>query len=100
MIDSPGDEKLVDRLVAVRDHARHVLHEPDASPYLPVLIEYLDEIEEILRQGPSHPRNPREERRKLQGGFGRIATEDILFPESPLGQEMAEFVNAFVDGAG
>jgi hypothetical protein len=86
---------LLEELDSVRARAKSELNNRLHTPYLPVLIEYLDLIETILLQGPSHPRYSIDERQKLLGGFGRIALEDYAFAQGPLGTKMIKLINRF-----
>jgi hypothetical protein len=66
---------------------------------LPVLIEYFDLMEAIIRQGAGHPKFPRMEREKMGGGYAKIALDNYSFAMSELGLEMVDVVNRFVEEA-
>jgi hypothetical protein len=88
-------KSLQQEIDSVRRRAKAALKKPDHYVSLSVLIQYLDLAEEILHQGESHPRYSLEERRKMLGGFGKIALDDYDFAESPLGLQMFDVMNRF-----
>jgi hypothetical protein len=90
--------RLLRHLIPVREKAKTALATRGPHGYLPVLIQYLDLVEEVLRQGPSHPRYRREERQRMLGGFGKMALDDYAFAESELGQKMFDVMNRFAEG--
>jgi hypothetical protein len=83
---------LLERIAVVREKAKTSIA---TAPELPILIQYLELAESIVQQGGRHPRSSHEERQKLIGGFGRIATDNMAFCDSELGQEMFDVMNAF-----
>jgi hypothetical protein len=93
------DTELLQQIVRVREEAKAALGNPRPYGFLPELIEYFDLMEAIVCQGASHPRYSRVERRKLLGGFGKIALDDYSFSESKLGSEMLAVMNRFAEGA-
>ena len=93
--ESEMQGSLLRTIAEVREQATSELSKPQSFPFLPELIDYLDIMEAILRQGPAHPRYSFEEREKLLGGFGRIALEDYTFAESKLGTAMFDVMNRF-----
>ena len=88
-------QSVVEQILIIKSEAKLPSSLAGDYKYLPDLLRYLDLIEEILKQGSSHPKYPSEQREKIARGFGRLITEDYDFSQTEFALKMTDVINDF-----
>lgn len=70
--------------------AERALEESDSYPFLPEIIESLENMKKNLNV-------IRERRERIAGALGRIITEDYKFSKSILGDRLLQIANEFIE---
>ena len=77
------------KIAELIDLAKRALNKPESFPFLPEIIESLENMKKNLDES-------RERKERMAGALGRLVTEDFNFSESELGTKILQIADDFV----
>jgi hypothetical protein len=79
-----------EKIAVLIDLAKRDLKKPESFPFLPEIIESLENMQKNLNVS-------RDRKEKMAGALGRLVTEDFNFSESELGNKILQIADDFVE---
>lgn len=78
------------KIAELIDLAKRALKKPESFPFLPEIIESLENMQKNLNEN-------RDRKERMAGALGRLVTEDFNFSESELGTKILKIADDFVE---